>query len=386
MRTGRLLTRSFVLAFASHFLHALAFSLYLHLPGFLHELGAAEVQIGFIFGATGLTAVLVRPLLGRAIDARGRRVVILTGGVAHVVICLAYLTVTRLGPWLVAVRVVHGVAEAMLFAALFAVAADVVPAARRIQGIALFGVSGMLPMSLSGLLGDAIIAHSGYRTLFQTSVLFASVGLLFSLPLRDVVRKAGDLPSRGFFAAATQRDLLPLWGAGLCFATAIAAYFTFLKTYVIESGVGSVGLFFTFYSIAAIALRITLGSLPDRLGPTRVLVPAWLALAGGLILLSRASGNVGVAIAALLCGLGHGFTFPILLGLAVKRARPSERGTALALYTALFDAGTLVGSPLLGGVIRVAGYPAMFVCAAALVVAGGVGFVLSPKDNQARVT
>lgn len=104
-----------------------------------------------------------------------------------------------------------------------------------------------------------------------------------------------------------------------------------------------------------------------------MLFPALGALTIGFGLLATTTA-IGVAIAGVLCGVGHGFTFPILLGLVISRARPSERGVALALYTALFDAGTLIGGPLFGFVIRHHGYPAMFVCAGALVVVGALAF------------
>jgi MFS family permease len=370
-----LLTRPFVLAFASNFLVNLAFNLSLHLPGFLKLHGASEVEIGVIYGLTALTAVAVRPPLGRVMDRRGRKVVIVWGGALHTLVCVLYLTVTGVGPWVYAVRIAHGVAEASLFASLFAYAADVVPASRRIQGIAIFGVSGMLPIGLSGALGDAILARGTYTDLFWTAIAFSAVGLVLSLPMVEPPPAAGE-PPRGFAAAALQRDLVPLWWTGLCFATAIAAYFTFLKTFVMTTGIGSVGSFFAAYSGAAITLRIFAGRLPDRVGPKKVLYPALGALACGLVVLSRASSGGAVVGAGLLCGLGHGYSFPILLGLVVHRARAAERGAALAIFTALFDGGTLIGGPLLGSVIRAFGYPPMFLAAAFLVGVGALGVAL----------
>ncbi|WP_437322395.1 MFS transporter [Sorangium sp. So ce394] len=123
-----LLTRPFLLASASHFFHALAFHLYLHLPGFLKRVGANEVAIGLLSSATAATSIAARPLLGRSMDVRGRRPLIIAGGALHALVCCLYATVRGLGPWIVAVRVGHGLAAAMLFAALFALAADIVPA------------------------------------------------------------------------------------------------------------------------------------------------------------------------------------------------------------------------------------------------------------------
>jgi predicted MFS family arabinose efflux permease len=264
----------------------------------------------------------------------------------------------------------------MLFASLFALAAEIVPPSRRIEGIALFGVSGMLPIGLGGFVGDLLLAGGdqggSYPRLFAVSFVFSLAALGLSLPLRDPPRDPGP-PRRGIVAALLQRDLVPLWISGAGFATALAAFFTFLKTFVIATQVGSVGLFFGAYSAGAIGLRLGFARVPERVGPKRALFPALGAMIAGLILLPLAWSSAAVAVAGTLCGLGHGFTFPILLALVVTRARPSERGAALAIYTALFDAGILAGGPLLGAVIDAAGYTAMFFTAAGLVIlAAGV--------------
>src|SRR6185503_13705604 len=108
---------------------------------------------------------------------------------------------------------------------------DIVPTARRIEGIALFGVSGMLPMGLAGVLGDRLLLGGGYGRLFVVASAFSIVALLLSLPLRDPPAAPGQ-PPRGLVAALTQPDLVPLWFIGIVFATALAGHFTFLKTFV----------------------------------------------------------------------------------------------------------------------------------------------------------
>jgi predicted MFS family arabinose efflux permease len=110
-------------------------------------------------------------------------------------------------------------------------------------------------------------------------------------------------------------------------------------------------------------------------GPRRVLLPSLALLAGGLGLLAGAATPAYVLAAGLCCGAGHGMVFPILSGMVVSRAREAERGSALAIFTALFDAGVLVGGPSLGAVIRASGYPAMFAASALWVVLGSAVFV-----------
>jgi MFS family permease len=382
-----LLTRPFLLASASHFLHALAFNLYLHLSGFLQMAGATAGTIGLIFGVTGFAAILARPPMGRIMDQRGRIAIIRLGGLLHAVVCVLYCTVDAVGPWVVCVRVCHGISEAMLFTSLFAFASDIVPASRRFEGIALFGVSGMLPISLGSVLGDVLLTHAGltragYQELFAVSAVFATAAFFLSLPLAEPARKNEGEAARGMLAALRQRDLVPLWVAGVAFATCIAAPFTFFAAYVMTENVGKSGLFFSCYSVAAITLRIVGGKLPKRVGAKQVLFPALGAVAAGLMLLVVARSPLTIGLAGVLSGLGHGYTFPILLGLLVSRARPNERGAALAIFTALFDAGALLGNPLFGTIVERAGYRTMFGAAAALMVVGTAVFGFMDRGRQ----
>jgi MFS family permease len=373
----RLFTRPFLLVSLACFAQSLAFNLYLHLPGFLQQLGASEVQIGVLWGLTAGAALLVRPWVGRAMDEWGRRPVILWGSAANVGVLACYLGVDSLGPPIYAIRLLHGVVEAMLFAGVFTYAADVVPASRRTEGLAIFSVSGMLPISLGPVLGDAVLARADYPQLFAVSVVLAVGTLLTALPLAE--RRPDVHPddrSRGFFAAARQPDLLPLWFIGTLFATAIAGPFTFLKTWLAQVDFGSMGLFFSAYSLAAITVRLTLGWLPDRAGPKRVMAPSFGLLALALAAIPSVGSDAGLAVVGALCGLGHGMANPILNGLVVTRARPSELGAAMSLYTAVFDAGALIGGPALGGAIALLGYDAMFRLAGGVIVVGLVLFAL----------
>ena len=378
MSTERLFTRAFALCCLANFGQALAFNLFLHFPGFLHDLGAGEVTIGVLFGLTAVTAVVMRAPIGPLIDARGVRGLILAGGVLNTAVTLAYLGITSLGPAIYGLRILHGICEAVLFTAFMTYAIDLVPAARRTEGIALFAASGMLTIALGGLVGDALLARGGFDALFATASGWAAFSLLASLPLPDERRRrgAGRLPGRGLRAALVQRDLLPLWWIGLLFSVALAAAFAFLRRFVDETGVGSVGGFFGVYAGAAMALRILLGWVPDRVGPKRVLLPALACLALGFLLLAQAGDARDVLVAGLLCGIGHGYTFPILLGLVITRVAEGDRGSATAIFTALFDVGVAFGAPVFGGIVERTGFGVAYATAAGVILAGALSFAL----------
>jgi MFS family permease len=377
----RVVTLPFVLAGAANFLSGLALHGYVHLPGFLEDLGADDSDVGLVFGSMSGAAIAIRPIAGRWMDMRGRRVVILAGCALHTIACALYLTVSSIGPWLFAVRLMQGAAQGAIFSALFTYAADIVPASRRTEGIALFGTSGLLPIACGPLLGDFVLAHGSYRDFFAISTAISIASLLAALPLRDAERARGEAGA-GFFAALRQKDLVPIWVVGSAFAMAIASAFGFIKLFVErEPHVGSDGLYFSAYAIAAIALRVLFGWVPQRVGPKRALYPAILCIAGSLVALALARDPIALAASGALAGLGHGFAFPILSALTVTRADPRDRGSAVALFTAIFDAGILLGGLILGPIAEATDLRTMFWMAAAIPVAGMITFMIWDRGH-----
>ena len=73
------LTRPFLLAATANLLHGLAVFSFLHLPGFVEELGATPAVVGIVFGTLSGAAIVVRPFAGRIMDSAGRRIVALAG-------------------------------------------------------------------------------------------------------------------------------------------------------------------------------------------------------------------------------------------------------------------------------------------------------------------
>ena len=109
MSNERLFTRPFVLCSVANLMQGIAFNLFLHFPGFLKDLGAREAEIGLISGLTAVASILVRPWVGRSMDLRGRRGIILLGNAINVAVIGLYLTVTQVGPWVYLVRIFHDV-------------------------------------------------------------------------------------------------------------------------------------------------------------------------------------------------------------------------------------------------------------------------------------
>jgi len=380
----RLISPRFALAWGVSFFSGLAFFLFVHFPRYLEDLGAGPFRVGVIVGLAPFAALLIRPAIGRELDQRGRRPMIVAGNALHVVALALYLTITTIGPWLYVVRILHGFAEALVFASVFTYAADIVPDERRTQGLALFGVSGMLPVAVGGVVGDFILGRWNFTALFATSVILGALALLMSITLVESMTPPGRHSDVSFTRPLFQRDLIPVWWITFVFSFSLTAYFTFLRTFVDETGIGSVGAFFGAYATAAILRRVFLGWLPDRIGLKRVLYPAMAVFAVGFVVLAFAHSPVSIVIAGALCGSGHGYCFPILYAISFGRAQHRDRGSASAIYTGLFDLGTFLGAPALGKLIGTFGYSTMFIAATMWVVTGVLTYALWDGDLRRR--
>jgi MFS family permease len=368
----RLLTRTFALLTLANFSISIAGAFQIHLPGFLRQLGAGEAETGRILAVAAGSAALLGPLAGRALDRLGRRPVLRAGAVLITIDVALYLLIDKLGYALYALRVFEGAASTTMYAATFTYAAELVPQDRRTQGIAVFGASGMAPMAISAQLGDLILAHGSYRAVFATGVGFCALGALLCWTLPEPARSVATTSEshHGMLATAKQRNLLPIWPAALVFFSCMATVIAFLKTFVLATGYGGVGAFFSVYVGVALTLRLFFGALPDRIGLRRMVLPAVGSYALGVFALAASSGNASLLLAGALCGIGHGYGFPVLLSLVHSRARPHARGTATGVYTAVDWTGNLLAPPLLGALIEHAGYPTSFATLGVLACAG----------------
>jgi predicted MFS family arabinose efflux permease len=310
-------------------------------------------------------------------DNLGRRPVLLISGLGNVLALATMTLLSDIGVALVVVFVIHRVLQIAIFTAMLTLSADVLPRERMTQGLAILGLGGLLPMATGGAIGDVILNRSGFTSLFlvAAALSMASWLVVWMIPTQPTA-SGGGLPRRGFWAALGQRNLLPVWWLTLLFALGLEALFTFIRTYVDEQGIGSVGFLFLTYGGAAIVVRIASSAGLDRLPQLPLIVVSVAAFALGLVSLGLAASDLEMGGAAVLLGAGHGLLFPVLTALVVTRARDAERGSAMAVFTSLFDLAILIAAPVTGAIIDWRGYSAAFASLGVFVAVGLVGYVV----------
>ena len=375
-----LFTRRFWLACAMHFSGGMALSMYILFPLFIRRLGGSEFSIGLYAGITGAAAVAARVPLGHLLDTLGRRRVLAVAGLLHVSAWIGFLTIDALGVRSLLLVATYGVASGSLFASYFTYASDIVPVGRRSEGIAMFGIWGMLPNGLGPWLAENLIGLGGFRVYFMVGAAFALTSLCISQLLPETAARVPvELPDGSAQVSGVPwRKLLFLLGTTFMFGTAVNSVYTFLAPFAHAHGRRSVGSFFMSYALTAVAVRVLTGRLPDRVGLRRVLIPSLFLYAAGTLLLPHVEHSLALILVGMMCGAGHGYAFPILNVLTVQQVAPTQRGRAVSWFTAMFDLGNTVANPILGAIAEGAGYAVMFTVSGCGMLLAAINFWRKP--------
>lgn len=383
-RPAAVITRNFSLLFIAHFFFGLSFWPYVLLPVFLQGLGADLAHVGIMMGASSIAGILIRPWIGITLDRIGRKRCLLIGGSAFFLCQLLYLSVDQIGWKIYVIRLFHGFGMGILMATFFTFAADISPRSRQTEGIALFGISGHISGVLAVPLGEYLIEFGGYSTLFKTCAIFSFLSMMISTLTREPKIEFAQVPPRlsHFFKAIVQRpNRVPL-AATFLFALGMTSYMVFLKPYAQSIGLNRVSSFFLAYSLTAMTIRLVGGKWPDRFGWKTILYPALFSFSIGIFLLVFQPSSAGLVLSGALSGIGHGFIFPILSVLLIRRAPETERGIRMTLFTLFFDIGILFGAPFWGLIAEKAGYETLFFFSAVVALSSWGCLVFLGKESS----
>ena len=107
-------------------------------------------------GAFALSAVVLRPFVGRISDKRGRRLLVTAGGILVGAAIAAYALVDSLA-MLVALRVVTGIGEAFYYVGVASVISDISPSDRRGEAFSYFSLALFGGLALGPVIGETAL-------------------------------------------------------------------------------------------------------------------------------------------------------------------------------------------------------------------------------------
>ncbi len=361
MQPIRLVTRNFMLLVVAHFLQALGYSSLLLLPLYLQHLGASRTEIGMVMATAGLSGLLSRPLVAWGLDGFGRKPTLIVGTVTLALGMVLIGWVDRLDWVVYCARAIIGIGIGALFTGYFTFAADVIPISRRTEGLALFGISGLVPLLVNPFADRIGVAAPDLRWFLPVIAAVVALSLVAFIWLPEPPKEPTERKSvLGALTALRQRPLWPVWFATATFSALVAVFMTFVTVAAQRRGVDHPASHWLTYALGAVVVRLFGARLPDRIGPANLIAPAMAFYVVAMMLAARATSFSDFLVASLCAGIGHGYCFPVLTSQVVSRAPDAFRGSALAFFTALWVLSELGVSPTFGAVADRHGDGAMF--------------------------
>jgi PPP family 3-phenylpropionic acid transporter len=245
-------------------------------------------------------------------------------------------------------------------------------------------VWGAIGWGVSTIIAGAIVQRLGLHAIFWMYPIVGLIAMLVALRL-----PGAELVKTNVLGSA--RTLLrdTRWArflfCALLIGCASSLMHGFLSIYLSQLGAGEeqIGLAYTLASLSEMPVMALAPIALRRWGPRPLLVCAGLAYALRLFILAIAPSPLWVLGAQLLHGLCFAALWTAGVYEAQRLAPPGLAATAQSLLsTAVFGIAVVIAN-IVGGVIyQNAGAPTLFGAAAALALAGAIGFMLPLQERE----
>ncbi len=383
----RLWTVDYVLnLLVGHFLFASYTALFTIVPLFVIHQGGETWHIGIVIGSFGVSGLLIRPFGGRWVYTLGAKKIAFFGlaifGVATILHIVAF------NVWLIIpARMLQGVGLAIGPVATSTIVANLAPDRRRGEAMAHMGLAIGVASLYSPVLAFWLFSEFGFSVTFIYAGAASILGAVFAL---GISAARTDIPAVSGGSTAK----IPLISRGALFPTFVFLSYTvstapvnsFLPLLAEDRELGNPGLYFSVYAFTQIFVMMFSGTMADRLGNARVIVPGLLIVGVGMFLLWGAQNQLIFLTAAVLAGTGFGFIQPAMQALTIARVPVRERSSAVATLQAAWDLGGSGGAFIIGPIAGVMGVAVTFGMAGGATVFGALGFIAGdrrspPKSN-----
>ncbi|MGG1314632.1 MFS transporter [Cohnella laeviribosi] len=386
----RLWTKPFILMSAGMLFLFTGFYLLLPtLPPFIKQMGGNEAEVGLAAGAFMLSAVMIRPIVGGLLDRYGRRPFIVWGLLLFALAMYMYDWIGGIAV-LMGLRILHGMTWAVSTTAVFTAVTDIIPSARRGEGMGWFSTAMTLAMAVGPMLGVWVIQSLSYHALFQFACALSAVALLLTYSAKVPFRQQTGERRIEFF----EPSVLPVAASVFFLTIAYGGITTFVPLFADSIQVNS-GTFFLAYAVTLALIRPIAGKLSDRHGESFVIIPGLAVTISALLVLSISTGLFGVLVSAVLFGVGFGSAQPALQAATIRLARPDRKGVANASLLTATDLGIGLGAILSGWVSQHTSYQVLFTVGAASVAMSLLLFAFfvvrlvktrsTPSDTDSRL-
>ena len=362
------------------------------LPVLAHDLGAGGLYIGMIFGAFSISRVLFLPYFGRLSDRKGRKPLIVPGLAAYTLVSVAFLWSNSFHA-LIIIRLIQGVASAMLLPVIQAYVGDITPKGREGFVMGLFNMSVFFGLSLGPVLGGVINDHFSLDAAFLAMGSLSFFGFLLSLFLlpptqteRVVQQKKAPVPWKDLLK---EKEITGLFCFRLAYTLCIGVIWGFLPVLAdsqLSLSSASIGFLVMLGIFISGLIQMPMGWIADRFYKQAMVIFGGAVVSYAVLSYFWADTFNDMVLASVLFGIGGGICMPALMATAVTiGGRTASMGSVMALLTVAHSLGMLIGSMLAGLLMDLFYLRVAFPVGAVMMLSGTILFIywtVRPKALQ----
>jgi MFS family permease len=241
------------------------------------------------------------------------------------------------------------------------------------------GVGSYGGMALGAPVGVLLENHYGLGTVGMVSIAISAAAAVWAATIPRVATYRKPPLAFAKVLKKVTGEGIGLGLGGIGFGT-IAAFITLFYA---SRNWPDASLSLTLFGAAFVVARLGFAWTVTKWGGYPVAMVSLAVECAGLLVLWLAPAPLAARIGATIAGFGFSLVFPALGVEAVRKVPVESRGSALAIYTAFIDLSMGVAGPLAGAIVSSAGYPPIFLFAAAAAV---LGIALLLKIRQPSAT
>ncbi|MBQ0140538.1 MAG: MFS transporter [Kurthia sp.] len=329
------------------------------------EFNASASTAGFVSSIFIIGSLFGRLGGGNFISKHGSKKTLFIGLLFFFITTALYFVAFNL-PLLMIVRLFQGVALGLASTATGTIVAQILPPARRGEGIGYYSLSAILATAIGPFVGIILTqSFEDFRIIFLVDTVLAIICffLYFLVQVAPMTIKSVAMTEKKGFHLSNFIELkaVPISFIALLIGFSYSGVMSFMTFYSEEINLEKIGsYFFIIYAIVILATRPFTGKLLDNKGANIVVYPCLVLFAIGMFAFSNASNSITFIIAAALIGIGYGNFNSVAQAVAIK-VTPNERlGLATATYFILYDLGLGIGPYILGLFVPAMGYQGIF--------------------------
>lgn len=341
------------------------------LPLFITEMGGTKAQVGVVAASFSVAAIITRFFAPLILQKFGKRRMLRVGVGLTLVVTFACGFAKAL-PLILVFRVLQGIGFGFVSTLTTTLAADLLPDARRGEGIGYFGMGITAVTAISPALGLFIIESSTFFTMFLTAAagqVLAIIMLFAFRPPQRVTEVNPDAPKLSLKNSFFEPLLFMQCGMLIFMGAARSAEQNFLTLLAADQDISHLSWYFVFQTAVCFVAKFATGRIYDQKGPLWSVIPGGFSWCIAFVIMSF-SHNIGMLlVAGFFSGIGMGLLLPAMQTWCVTIVGSEKRSVGSAMYFNFYDIGIGAGALVLGNIFENHGSAFTFRIAASCMIA-----------------